>query len=74
VPVRTHVEQVGFTKWDSEHPAAAGLHTKDFKLEKATVFEAASNDGRVGEVQAGPRFARVPNLRPLSGELSRAIA
>src|SRR5207237_10407312 len=54
VPVRTHVEQVPFLKWDSEHPAAAGLHTKDFKLEKATVFEAASSDGKVGEVAAGP--------------------
>src|SRR4051812_47202578 len=54
VPVRSHVEQVPLLKWDSEHPAAAGLHTKDFKLEKATVFEAASSDGRVGEVAAGP--------------------
>ena len=32
VPVRTTVDQVAFSHWDTEHPGAAGLHTKDFKL------------------------------------------
>jgi hypothetical protein len=54
VPVRTTVEQAAFTGWDTGHPGAAGLHTKDFKLERATVFEVGASDGRIGEVAAGP--------------------
>jgi hypothetical protein len=60
VPIRTHVEQVQFSKWDSEHPAAAGLHTRDFKLERASIFEAGAGDGRVGEVEAGPVIVTRP--------------
>jgi hypothetical protein len=60
VPVRTRVEQAQFSKWDSEHPAAAGLHTRDFKLEHASVFEAGAGDGRVGEVEAGPVIVTRP--------------
>ncbi|HXA51488.1 MAG TPA: BatA and WFA domain-containing protein [Candidatus Acidoferrum sp.] len=52
VPVRSRVENVQFSKWDSEHPAAAGLHTHDFKLDHVSVFEAS--EGRVAEVEAGP--------------------
>lgn len=54
VPVRTRVEGVPFARWDSDSPAAAGLHTHDFKLDQASVFEAGSDDGRVAEVDAGP--------------------
>jgi hypothetical protein len=54
VPIRQKVEQAQFSHWDAEHPGAAGLHTKDFKLDHATVFEAGSQDGRIGEVEAGP--------------------
>ncbi|MCU1233064.1 MAG: hypothetical protein JWP63_1031 [Candidatus Solibacter sp.] len=54
IPVRKRVEQAQFTHWDAEHPGAAGLHTKDFKLDHATVFEAGASDGRIGEVEAGP--------------------
>jgi hypothetical protein len=54
VPIRQKVEQAQFSHWDGEHPGAAGLHTKDFKLDHATVFEAGSQDGRIGEVEAGP--------------------
>jgi hypothetical protein len=54
IPVRRVVEQAPFAGWDSAHPAAAGLRTKDFKLERATVFEPARDDGRIGEVDAGP--------------------
>jgi len=53
IPVRTTVEQAAFTGWDADHPGAAGLHTKDFKLDRAKVFEAAPGDGRIGEVAAG---------------------
>ena len=54
VPVRTRVDGVQFSHWDSDHPAAAGLHTHDFKLDHASVFEAGTDDGRVAEVDAGP--------------------
>jgi len=54
VPVRSRVDGVQFSRWDSEHPAAAGLHTHDFKLDHASVFEAGTSDGRVAEVEAGP--------------------
>jgi hypothetical protein len=54
VPVRKTVEGVQFSRWDSDHPAAAGLHTHDFKLERALVFEPGAADGRVAEVEAGP--------------------
>jgi hypothetical protein len=60
IPVRTTVEQAAFTAWDSEHPGAAGLHTRDFKLDRAKVFEVAPSDGRIGEVAAGPVIVARP--------------
>ena len=60
VPIRKKVEQAQFSHWDAEHPGAAGLHTKDFKLDHATVFEAGSGDGRIGEVEAGPVIVARP--------------
>ena len=60
VPVRSTVEQVAFSHWDTEHPGAAGLHTKDFKLERTTVFEVGASDGRIGEVAAGPVIVARP--------------
>jgi hypothetical protein len=47
------VEQVAFRGWVPGHPASAGLRAKDFKLEKATIFEAAPGEA-VGEVDGGP--------------------
>jgi hypothetical protein len=61
IPVRTTVEQVSFARWDTTHPAAAGLRSKDFKLEKALVFEAAPGDARIGEVEAGPVIVARPS-------------
>ena len=58
--MQTTVEQAPFNHWDPEHPAAAGLHTKDFKLDHTKVFEAAPSDGRVGEVAAGPVIVARP--------------
>ncbi|MEO8372847.1 MAG: VWA domain-containing protein [Candidatus Solibacter sp.] len=60
IPVRNTVEQAAFNHWDPEHPAAAGLHTKDFKLDHTKVFEVAPTDGRVGEVAAGPVIVARP--------------
>jgi hypothetical protein len=60
IPVRQTVENVPFGHWDASHPAAAGLRAKDFKLAKASVFEAAPGDGIIGEVAAGPVIAARP--------------
>jgi hypothetical protein len=54
IPIRTTVQQAPFTAWNPNHPVSAGLRTKDLKLERASVFEAAATDGRVAEVAAGP--------------------
>jgi len=54
IPVRQTVEKVPFARWDAGHPAAAGLRARDFTLDRASVFEAAPGDGRIGEVDAGP--------------------
>jgi hypothetical protein len=54
IPIRQAVDQATFARWDPAHPAAAGLRTKDFKIERASVFEAAADDARIGEVEAGP--------------------
>jgi hypothetical protein len=54
------VDQAAFSGWDSTHPLAAGLHAKDFKLEKASVFEVGAGDVRVGEIAAGPVIVARP--------------
>src|SRR3954452_6185818 len=61
IPVRKVVEQAAFKQWTPGHPASAGLRAKDFKLEKATVFEPATDDGRIGEVDAGPVIIARPS-------------
>lgn len=60
IPVRTTVEQEAFQGWNDAHPVAAGLRAKDFKLDKASVFEVAPTDGRIGEVRQGPVIAVRP--------------
>ncbi len=54
IPIRTSVEKVAFHGWSPDHPASAGLRTRDFKLEKANVFAPAAGDEKIGEVEAGP--------------------
>jgi hypothetical protein len=49
IPIRTHLEQAVLSRWDSEHPAAAGLHARDFRLDKVSVFETGAAEDRVGE-------------------------
>ncbi len=60
IPVRRVVDDQPFAGWDSSEPAAAGLRTKDFKLEHATVFDPAPGDSRIGEVDAGPVIVARP--------------
>jgi len=54
IEVKKTVENVPFAHWDAGQPVAAGLRSKDFKLDKASVFETAPGDGLIGEVEAGP--------------------
>jgi hypothetical protein len=54
IPVKSQVSDVAFAGWDSAQPAAAGLRTKDFKLEHATVFAVQPGDQKIGSVDAGP--------------------
>jgi hypothetical protein len=54
IPIRETVASVPFAGWNPDHPAAHGLRAKDFKLDHASVFEAAPGDGRIGEVASGP--------------------
>ena len=61
IPVRQTVEQVPFKQWTPGQPVSAGLRAKDFKLEKASVFEAAKDDSRIGEVDAGPVIVARPS-------------
>jgi hypothetical protein len=56
IPVKKSVENVAFAHWNSEHAAAAGLRAKDFKLEKASVFDVPAGDA-VGEVDDGAVIA-----------------
>ncbi|HLI82564.1 MAG TPA: VWA domain-containing protein [Bryobacteraceae bacterium] len=54
IPIARTVDDVSFARWDTTHAVAAGLRANDFKLEKASVFETAPDDIRIGEVEAGP--------------------
>jgi len=54
IPVRTTATDAAFSGWNPGHPASAGLRTKDFKLDKVEVFEAAPTDGVIGEAGGGP--------------------
>ena len=60
IPIREAVEGVKIVRWDNSHPVAAGLRTKDLKLERASIFEAAPGDARVAEVEAGPVIVARP--------------
>lgn len=61
IPVKSTAEQAVLSRWDTAHPVAAGLRTKDYKLEKATVFSVAPGDARIAEVEAGPVIVARPD-------------
>ena len=60
IVVRQSVQQEEFQGWNPNHPAAAGLRAKDFKLEAATVFAMMPGDVAIGEVQQGPVIVARP--------------
>jgi hypothetical protein len=61
IPVRKAAEQAAFKRWNTEHPASAGLRARDFKLDKTTVFEPAAGDGVIGEAEGGPVIVARPS-------------
>ena len=60
IPIRRTVTQAKLTSWHSEHSLGEGLRSKDLKLDSATVFEAAPDDIRIAEVEAGPVIVARP--------------
>lgn len=60
VPIRERPQNVPFARWLADHPLGAGLHTKDFRLESTSVFEAAPTDVKIGEVEGGPVIVARP--------------
>src|SRR5262249_13461442 len=54
ISVRQTADQAQFSEWNPAQPPSAGLRTRDFKIEKAMVFDAAPGDGRIAEVESGP--------------------
>jgi Aerotolerance regulator N-terminal/von Willebrand factor type A domain len=60
IPVRKAVTQVKLTRWHTEHPLGEGLRSKDLNLDSATVLEAAPDDIKIAEVEAGPVIVARP--------------
>ena len=60
IPIVTTAEQAVLSRWDPSHPIAAGLRTKDYKLEKTSIFEPGAGDARIAEVDAGPVIVARP--------------
>jgi von Willebrand factor type A domain/Aerotolerance regulator N-terminal len=60
IPVRSTVTHAMLTRWHSERSLGEGLRSKDLNLDSATVFEAAPDDIRIAEVEAGPVIVARP--------------
>ena len=60
IPVRKTVSNVKVTRWNSETSLGEGLRSKDLTLQSATVFEAAPDDIKIAEVEAGPVIVARP--------------
>lgn len=61
-PVRSlrRVDNTALTRWRSEHPLGAGLHTEDVKLENTQVFAVAGGDIAVAETPQGAAIVARP--------------
>jgi hypothetical protein len=60
VPVRARVTDAPLNHWLTDHPLGTGLRAKDFRLESTSVFEAAPDDLKIGEVDQGPVIVARP--------------
>lgn len=60
ISVRSRVTDATLNHWLSGDPLGAGLHTNDFRLESASIFEAAPDDLKVAEADNGPVIVARP--------------
>lgn len=51
------------TRWHNENPLAAGLRTRDVKVDRTSVFQAATGDIAVVDTQSGPAILARPSKR-----------
>jgi hypothetical protein len=65
IPIRKSLTHVKLTRWNSGHPLGEGLRSKDLTLESTSVFEAAPDDIRIAEVEAGPVIVARPGKRKI---------
>ena len=61
VPIKSQVRGARFTRWQTGHPLGAGLRTRDLIIDSVSVFEAAPDDIRIAEVEAGPVVVARPS-------------
>ncbi|MBZ5581260.1 MAG: VWA domain-containing protein [Acidobacteriia bacterium] len=85
IPVRQSIESARIVRWDGSHPIGAGLRTKDLRLERASIFEAAPDDAVIAAADAGPVivarggtpkivvFGFHPSLSPMRYELATPL-
>ncbi len=59
ISVRTQARDV-VLRWRSDQILAAGLHTKDARIENTEVFSASPDDIVIGEVEGGPAILARP--------------
>jgi hypothetical protein len=60
IPAKARATGVRFTRWHADHALGAGLRTRDFRLDSASVFVAGPDDIRIGEVESGPVIVARP--------------
>jgi hypothetical protein len=60
IPIRQVVARAPLIRWQAGSPITAGLHARDLKLERASVFETAPGDQPVGETAEGPVIVARP--------------
>jgi hypothetical protein len=60
IPIRKTVAHVKLTRWHTENQLGEGLRSKDLTLDSGIVLEAAPDDIKVAEMEAGPVIVARP--------------
>lgn len=60
IPIRKTVSHVKLTRWHTENQLGEGLRSKDLVIDSGLVLEAAPDDIRIAEVDAGPVIVARP--------------
>jgi hypothetical protein len=60
IPIRKTVTHVKLTRWHTENLLGEGLRSKDLSLDSGLVLEAAPDDIKIAEVEAGPVIVARP--------------